>query len=317
MYGPTETTIWSMTHAVESLEEGIPIGRPIANTRIYVLDKQRRPAPVGVPGELFIGGEGVARGYLNRAELTAERFVPDPFVGSGARMYATGDMAKYRPTGEVEFLGRIDFQVKIRGYRIELGEIESLLEAHDGVAEAAVVVRAEDHADLRLAAFVVRADGASVEAAALRRALREQLPDYMVPSELTFVSEMPRTANGKLDRKALQSVKGEGERRVAETTLPHSETERTIAELWQKTLKLEKVGVDENFFDLGGHSLLVIQLHSQLKSRINQPLSLTDLYQYPTIRSLSNYISSGRRDEALQMGTSRGARRRALRSRSA
>jgi len=201
MYGPTETTIWSLTHAVDAVEAEIPIGRPIANTRVYILDQLRRPVPVGVPGELFIGGEGVARGYLNRPELTAERFIADPFAGDSARMYATGDLAKYRADGNVDFIGRSDFQVKVRGYRIELGEIESLLEAQAGVKQAAVIVSAEDAADLRIVAYLVGHHGVALQQAELRAALRAKLPEYMVPSDLVILSDMPRTANGKLDRR--------------------------------------------------------------------------------------------------------------------
>jgi natural product biosynthesis luciferase-like monooxygenase protein len=315
MYGPTETTIWSMLHSVQQIEAEIPIGKPIVNTRIYVLDKMRRPAPIGVPGELYIGGEGVARGYLNRPELTAERFVADPFSGNGARMYATGDLAKYRADGNVDFIGRADFQVKVRGYRIELGEIESLLEAQAGVKQAAVVVRAEDASDLRLVAYVVGHSGAGLQSHELRTALRAKLPDYMVPSEIVLLADMPRTANGKLDRKALQALKSEPKRQqVTAEAAPQGDVEKTIAELWRKTLKIEDVGMTENFFDLGGHSLLVVQLHNQLKQAIDTPLSLTDLYQYPTIRSLSEYLAGGRAAGS-QIGANRGARRRAMRAR--
>jgi natural product biosynthesis luciferase-like monooxygenase protein len=317
MYGPTETTIWSTTDRVDDAADGITIGRPIANTCCYVLDKLRRPVPVGLPGELFIGGDGVARGYLNRPELTAERFLPDPFAGiEGARMYATGDLARYREDGRLEYIGRADFQVKIRGYRIELGEIEALLESRKDIAEAAVVVRAEDAADVRLAGFVVAASAAKPDAGELRAWLREKLPDYMVPADIAVLPAMPRTANGKLDRKALTSLRAEAVRVVAADAAPQDELQKTIAKHWQQVLKLDKVGIDENFFDLGGHSLLVVQLHNQLKQALSAPLSLTDLYQYPTIRTLCAYLSSGRSDEALQKGSSRGAKRRALRSRS-
>jgi natural product biosynthesis luciferase-like monooxygenase protein len=315
MYGPTETTIWSLTHAVEAPQGDIPIGRPIANTRVYILDQFRRPVPVGMPGELFIGGEGVARGYWNRPELTSERFLADPFAGGDARMYATGDLAKLRPDGNVDFIGRADFQVKVRGYRIELGEIESLLEAQAGIKQAAVVVRAEDAADLRLVAYVVGNHGATLQQAELRAALRAKLPDYMVPSEIVILTDMPRTANGKLDRKALQALKPAPVQQTVAEVLPQGDVEKTIADLWRKTLKIESVGVTDNFFDLGGHSLLVVQLHNQLKQALKTPLSLTDLYQYPTIRSLSEYLSSGNDGGASQLGASRGARRRALRSR--
>ena len=315
LYGPTETTIWSLTHSVSAADTVIPIGRPIANTRIYILDERKHPVPVGVPGQLYIGGDGVARGYLNRPELTAERFVPDPFrAWEGARMYATGDLARYRPDGIVDFLGRSDFQVKVRGFRIELGEIEAVLEEQVAIVEAAVVVRSEDAADQRLVAYVVPENGAAFDAAAIRSVLGAKLPDYMVPNEIIGIDSMPRTANGKLDRKALIEIR----RKVvleAPPTLPASDTETTITQLWKETLKLDSISVDANFFDLGGHSLLIVQLHSKLKQAIDVPISLTDLYQYPTVRSLSDYLTSGG-SQALQRSVSRGARRRALRTRS-
>lgn len=317
MYGPTETTIWSMTHRVESAEDGIPIGRPIANTRVYVLDDLKRPVPIGMTGQLYIGGDGVARGYLGRHELTSERFVPDPFHKKvGARMYATGDLVKYGPDGLMDFIGRADFQVKVRGFRIELGEIESVLENQGSIHEAAVVVRAEDAADQRLVAYVVCQPDSKFDQADLKAALNEKLPEYMIPNEFIDIPDMPRTANGKLDRIALQSIR-KTVPRDTEQAPPASDTEKTIADLWKETLKLEAVSIDENFFDLGGHSLLIVQLHSKLKEKISVPISLTDLYQYPTIRTLSDHLSAGDGGEALQKSVSRGARRRALRSRSA
>jgi acyl carrier protein len=232
-------------------------------------------------------------------------------------MYATGDLAKYRADGNIDFIGRADFQVKVRGYRIELGEIESMLEAQAEVKQAAVVVRAEDAADVRLVAYVVGNGGAAVQSATLRDALRATLPEYMVPSEVIVLPDMPRTPNGKLDRKALQAMKREPVRQASVESVPQSDMEKAIADLWRKTLKLDRVGVTDNFFDLGGHSLLVVQLHGQLKQALSVPLSLTDLYQYPTIRSLSEYLSNGKDAGASQLGASRGARRRALRGRQA
>jgi len=318
MYGPTETTIWSMTAPVEDVSGGISIGRPIANTSVYVLDRYRRPVPPGIPGELFIGGAGVARGYLHRPELTAERFVPDPFAAEpGARMYATGDLAAFREDGSMDFFGRTDFQVKVRGYRIELGEIEAQLEAMADIAEAAVIVRSAEDGDERMVAFVVPAAGATPDHGALRSALRQTLPEYMIPNEFVTVADMPRTANGKLDRKALQAIKPAPAREVGEDAAPASDLENVIADLWRKTLKLDIVGRNENFFDLGGHSLLVVQLHGQLKQALDRPVSLTDLYQYPTIKSLADYLSGGASDATLKKGVSRGERRRALRQRRA
>ncbi|MEQ8484115.1 MAG: LLM class flavin-dependent oxidoreductase [Pseudomonadales bacterium] len=318
MYGPTETTIWSLTAPIDDLAKGISIGRPIANTRVYVLDRYHKPAPPGVPGELFIGGAGVARGYLHRPELTAERFVQNPFAGDhGARMYATGDLAAFRDDGSMDFFGRTDFQVKVRGYRIELGEIEAQLEALDDVAEAAVIVRKADDGDERMVAFVTPPAGLSPDHMALRSMLRQTLPEYMIPNEFVTVAEMPRTANGKLDRKALQTIKAAPAREVGEDAAPASDLENVIAELWRKTLKLDIVGRNENFFDLGGHSLLVVQLHGQLKQALDRPISLTDLYQYPTIKSLADYLGGGASDATLKKGVSRGERRRALRQRRA
>ncbi len=318
MYGPTETTIWSMTSAIEDPSSGITIGKPIANTSIYVLDKHHNPVPVGIPGELFIGGDGVARGYLNRAELTAERFVPDPFVASnGARMYATGDLAMHRPDGNLEYLGRTDFQVKVRGYRIELGEIEARLEGLPEISEAAVMVRAADAADMRLVAYATVTRDTSLDAAAVRNTLRASLPEYMIPNEIVPVQYMPRTANGKLDRKALADIQPAVTRRVLEDAVPSSDLEKQIAELWRKVLKLDSMGLNENFFDLGGHSLLVVQLHGLLKENLDQSISLTDLYQYTTIRSICDYLILGADDQKVKESVSRGEQRRALRRRRA
>jgi natural product biosynthesis luciferase-like monooxygenase protein len=318
MYGPTETTIWSLTSLIDSLAEDITIGRPIANTSVYVLDRMRRPVPVGIPGELYIGGDGVARGYLNRPDLTAQRFVADPFSGiDGARMYATGDLVAYREDATLDFLGRTDFQVKVRGYRIELGEIEARLETIAGISEAAVIVRRADDGDDRLVAFLTPSTGAGLDQSHLRSELRRNLPEYMVPNEFVAVTSMPRTANGKLDRKALQGLKPIPAQRVERDSSPSNDLEKLLVQLWRKTLKLEEVGLNENFFDLGGHSLLVVQLHGEIKKAVERPVSLTDLYQYPTIRTLSDYLSGGSDSSSLRSGVSRGERRRALRQRRA
>lgn len=318
MYGPTETTIWSMTSAIDDPAKGITIGTPIANTQVYVLDKHLNPVPTGIPGELYIGGDGVARGYLNRAELTAERFVNDPFSDDAdARIYATGDLAMYREDGAVDYLGRTDFQVKVRGYRIELGEIEARLEGLRAITEAAVIVRAADVGDERMVGYVTMAPGAALNSAELREELRSSLPEYMIPNEFVSLEYMPRTANGKLDRKALADIKPAITRTVEQDAAPTSELEKTIAELWRKVLKLDAVGLNENFFDLGGHSLLVVQLHGHLKQSIERPVSLTDLYQYTTIKSLAEFLTSGGDDSNIKQSLSRGQQRRALRRRRA
>jgi natural product biosynthesis luciferase-like monooxygenase protein len=318
MYGPTETTIWSMVSQVENLADGISIGKPIANNQIYILDKYRKPLPEGIPGELYIGGKGVARGYLNRAELTAERFFDDPFVKTpGSRMYATGDLATYREDGSLEYLGRTDFQVKVRGYRIELGEIESRIEAMPAVDEAAVIVRNDDSGDQRMVAYLCASDAQAMGEVDVRDTLRSSLPGYMIPNEVVVLPEMPRTANGKLDRKALLDIKPVQARAISEDAKPKSDLEMQIAELWKKVLKLDEIGLNENFFDLGGHSLLVVQLHNQLKEALDQPISLTDLYQYTTVATLANFLSSGVDNSKVEASASRGAQRRAQRRRKA
>ncbi len=309
MYGPTETTIWSTTSEVAPGATSISIGRPIANTRLYILGNGEEPLPVGVPGELLIGGDGVVRGYHERPELTAERFIPDPFQ-PGARLYRTGDLARWQPDGTIDFLGRMDHQVKIRGYRIELGEIEARLAAMPGIREAVVIAREDTPGDLRLVAYLIGASG-PVADATLRGELGETLPEFMVPSAFVFLDHYPQTPNGKIDRKALpapnevRAVASEG------FTAPEGELEQTIAGVWREVLYLEQVGIDDNFFDLGGHSLLVVQAHRKLRDRCPKPLSLTDLYRFPTIRGLAGHLlSDDDGGEQFERSQARGERRR-------
>jgi len=309
MYGPTETTIWSTTQDVED-PNNIPIGRPIANTDIYILDENMRPVPIGVPGDLYIGGQGVVRGYWNRPELTAERFIPNPFRDDGSRIYLTGDLAKYREDGVIEFLGRIDHQVKIRGYRIELGEIEARLGDHASVRECVLLLREDNPGDQRLVAYVVP-EGAPADANELRDHLRKDLPEYMVPNDVMHLDAMPLTPNGKLDRKQLpppgkSSVGSSSENYTA----PENELQQTIATIWQDTLQIEKVGVNDNFFDLGGHSLLIVRVHQLLKAQVEKPISLTDLYRFPTIKSLTDFLSAESNKESLKKSSDRASRRR-------
>jgi len=312
MYGPTETTIWSSTYRVPAEVEEMPIGRPIANTRMYVLDPNRQPLPAGVPGDLYIAGPGVTRGYHRRPELTDERFVPDPFDGDGSRMYWTGDLASFRTDGVLDFLGRVDHQVKIRGYRIELGEIEAALEERSDVRSASVIVREDQPGDQRLAAYVVAA-GAEPSTDALQAHLRELLPQYMVPGTWVMLERMPLTPNGKIDRNALPAPR-EVQRpdRDEAYVAPANELETTIAEAWQSTLGVERVGVAENFFDIGGHSLLVVQLHRKLSTAIPQKsISLVDLYRFPTIRALTDHLGNGDgAAEAAQKGVDRAEQRK-------
>jgi hypothetical protein len=267
MYGPTETTVWSTCHRVEEVTGPIAIGRPIANTQVYVLDERREPVPIGVRGELYIGGAGVTRGYLGRPELTAERFVPDPFAGvEGARLYRTGDVARWRADGTLECLGRTDQQVKVRGFRIELGEIEAVLGTHAGVREAAVVVREARPGDARLVAYVVAAPGAVPTASEVRAHLRRTLPDYMIPQHVVELAALPRTPNGKLDRHALPAPVDIPMPEVAAYVAPRTSAEILVASVWQEVLGIPRAGVHENFFDLGGHSLLSLRAVARLEA---------------------------------------------------
>ncbi|MBM4336799.1 MAG: LLM class flavin-dependent oxidoreductase [Deltaproteobacteria bacterium] len=310
MYGPTETTIWSTTQPVRGALASIPIGRPIANTRIYVLDRHLEPVPVGVAGELYIGGDGVVRGYHRRAELSAERFLPDPWSGKpGARMYRTGDLARYRDDGTIEFMGRIDHQVKIRGYRIELGEVETELGRHPAIQECVVVARDEADSDPRLVAYLVP-KGTAPATEELREHLRKTLPEFMVPALFVSLAALPLTPNGKIDRKRLPAPEQHKPRMQAPFVAPQNPLEGMIAGVWRDVLKLETVGAEDNFFDLGGHSLLVVQVHRKLREQVPQPLSLTDLYRFPTIRSLAEFLGSDGSNPQLDKSVDRAAARR-------
>ncbi len=312
MYGPTETTIWSSTHAVGTDDREIPIGRPIANTQLYVLDANKQPVPPGVPGQLYIGGEGVVRGYHGRAELTAERFVADPFAASkGARMYWTGDLARFRNDGVVDFLGRGDNQVKFRGFRIELGEIETALISGPEIAEAVVLVREDTPGDKRLVAYVVPAKGKSLDVAALRERLKGTLTEFMIPTAYVAISALPLTPNAKVDRKALPVPTDANELASSQLVAPANELEETIAAIWCQVLKVQRVGTKDSFFDLGGHSVLVVQVLNQLRE-LGYELAMTDLFQYPTVSSLAQFISpDGEQASAAQEGADRAAARRA------
>ncbi len=310
MYGPTETTIWSTTQKLDASTSGVPIGQPIANTKIYILDRYRSPVPPGMPGELFIGGEGVVRGYLHRTDLTAERFIPNPESGlDDDRIYWTGDMACYREDGVIDFLGRLDHQVKIRGYRIELGEIESKIESLPDIHESVVVLREDTPGDQRLIAYVVAKDP---NLGQVKDSLRKDLPEYMVPAELYCLPELPLTPNGKVDRNNLPEPASLAPKSEKLYEAPENALEEKLVSLWQNTLKISKVGTGDNFFDLGGHSLLIVKLHSELKEVIDQPVSLTDLYRFPTIRSLVDYINSSGSGEQLKESSERAQRRREI-----
>ncbi|WP_395807785.1 amino acid adenylation domain-containing protein [Archangium minus] len=298
-YGPTETVVGCCVHTVrpEEPDEGtVRIGRPIANTRLYVLDRNLRPLPVGVPGELYIGGVGVARGYWSRPELTAERFVPDPFSGEpGARLYRTGDLVRYLPSGELDFLGRLDSQVKVRGYRIELGEVEEALRSLPGVADAAVVLREDGPTGPRLVGYVVGHDGRP-ETAALRTELARSLPAYMVPSALVPLAELPLTPNGKVDRQALPSPDEAAPRQGL--AAPATPTEEALAELWRALLGVRHVGSQDDFFELGGHSLMAVQLLAHIGTRFGVSLPVATLFATPTLAGLAARIDTAPRRES-------------------
>ncbi len=284
LYGPTETTVDVAHHpcAPGEMRQSVPIGRPVGNTRAYVLDAALRPVPAGLPGELFIAGRGVARGYLARPDLTAERFVPDPFSPTpGLRMYRTGDRARWLPDGELEFLGRVGTQVKLRGYRIELGEIESVLRDHPQVRDAVAVVREDRPGERRLVTYVTSSALEAAEPAVLREHLSSKLPVYMVPSAIVPLLALPITSHGQVDRRALPAPEwhGEAERHEA----PRSATEQALAEIWASVLGVPRVGIRDDFFALGGHSLLVTQVRSRVRSRLGVELPLAALFQHTTV----------------------------------
>ncbi len=301
MYGPTETTIWSTTCRIEDVDSTVPIGRPIANTQIHILDADLRPVPPGEIGELFIGGDGVARGYWKRPDLTAERFLTIPALagqhGDNRRIYRTGDLARFLPDGNIDFLGRADDQIKLRGYRIEPGEIEALLETCSGIRQAVVILREDREGDKRLVAYLV-ADGtnpASQElSAALRAALAAKLPDYMVPSGFVFLDALPLTGNGKIDRKALLKLPPPNLASAASHNgaEPANEMERIVASVWQQALAIPSVGLTDNFFDLGAHSLTVAEAHAKLQEALGREFSLLDLFQFTTVRALAAHLDA-------------------------
>jgi amino acid adenylation domain-containing protein len=302
VYGPTESTTFSSFYWVQDIPEAatsIPIGRPITNTQIYLLDEQLQPVPIGITGELYIGGDGLAQGYLNHPELTAEKFIPSPFSNEpGTRLYKTGDLARYQPDGNIEFLGRIDDQVKIRGFRIELGEIEAVLSQHPAVREAVVIVQEDVPGDKHLVAYIVpnpsqissvKAQGC---ASLLRQFLKEKLPSYMVPSAYVLLESLPLTPNGKVDRRALPAADPERDDIKEDYVAPRTSVEKELVGIWAKVLGREQVGVHDNFFELGGHSLLATQLSSRIRDAFQVDLPVKTLFEASTVASLARYIET-------------------------
>jgi amino acid adenylation domain-containing protein len=298
LYGPTEAavdvTYWACRR--NSDLHLVPIGRPVANTQTFILNRYMQPVPIGIPGELYLGGIQVGRGYMNRPDLTAEKFIPDPFRQEpGARLYKTGDLCRYLPDGNVEYIGRTDFQVKIRGLRIELGEIEFVIGQHPDIREAVVIAR-EEGGDKRLVAYLIARDGKTVNVDELRGHLKDKLADYMIPSAFMQMEFFPLTSSGKVDRRALPVPEG---KRQIETVFvaPEGEIEKAIATIWKDVLKLEKVGTQDNFFDLGGHSLLLVRVMNRIQQSLGKEIGIVDMFQRPTIRDLAKFLREDRKDE--------------------
>jgi len=298
-YGPTETTVGSLTLRLKDFDwkntvaQTIPIGRPIANTRIYVLDAHGEPAPIGVAGELYIAGDGVTAGYINQPDLTAERFVPERFgSGTDAKMYRTGDLVRLLPDGNVEFLGRADDQVKIRGFRIELGEIETVLLRHAGVSQAAVLALTDERGDKSLVAYTV----GSANSDELRRYLRECVPEYMVPTVIVVLPKLPLNANGKIDKQALPKLE-DIRTNTKESVAPRTPSEEVIASIWGEVLKHDGLGVDDNFFEIGGHSLLATQIASRLREHFKTAVPVRAIFESPSIAELAKRMDANRREE--------------------
>ncbi|MEP7209268.1 MAG: amino acid adenylation domain-containing protein, partial [Alphaproteobacteria bacterium] len=311
MYGPTETTIWSTVSRVLDADGPISIGRPIANTRVRVLDSNGRQAPIGVVGELCIGGEGVARGYRNRPDLTGEKFVVLDSLGEGAeRLYRTGDLARFKSNGELVFIGRRDQQVKVRGYRIELGEIEAVLAAHRGVRECTVIVREDTPGDQRLTAYLTAEPEVDFDAEAAKAGLRERLPEYMTPSAFVVLDALPLTPNGKIDRAALpRPVLAARPAGVGPGVDLMNPDQRRVAQIWKDLLNVDHIGLNDNFFDLGGHSLLLVKLHARLKAEFAADLPLVELFQRTTVAAQAERMSSPvRASDALERARGRAER---------
>ncbi|WP_261204544.1 non-ribosomal peptide synthetase [Laspinema sp. D2d] len=299
VYGPTENTTFSTYYPIEAMPEqasSVPIGKAVANTELYLLDPHLQPVAVGIPGELYLGGEGLARGYLNRPDLTEERFISNPFGKPGTRLYKTGDLARYKQDGNLEFLGRIDHQVKIRGFRIELGEIEAVLCQYSGVAAAVAIAREEIPGEKELVAYVVPHDpegkSSPLKISELRRFLQEKLPSYMIPTAYAVLELLPLTPNGKINRQVLPEIDTAFQELLENYVAPRTSVEEVLVDIWRQVLGKPQVSVYDNFFELGGHSLLATQLISRIRDGLKIELPVSQLFEAPTVASLANYIET-------------------------
>jgi len=290
MYGPTETTIWSIIHRVDSGGNRGVIGHPIANTQVYVLDAHGQPTPIGIAGELYIGGAGMAEGYLNRPDLTAEKFVTNPFnEDPDSRLYRTGDLCRWIDGGAPEFQGRLDNQVKLRGYRIELGEIEAALSDHEDVAQSVVILREDRPGDKRIVAYCVPNSESDLSSSELKRHLRGRIPDYMVPAAFSTLAALPLASSGKIDRRAFP-VPGETSETSLSIDQPKDLLERRLLQIWQQLFGINSIGREDNFFDLGGHSLLAVRLAAEIEKLLGWRLPIASIFQAPTIASLAEVL---------------------------
>jgi acyl carrier protein len=306
LYGPTEAAVdvtwWRCRNVPEKAR--IPIGKPISNMQIYVVDRTQDAVPIGVTGELLIGGAGIGRGYVNRPEMTAERFIPDPFSrAGGSRVYRTGDLARFQPSGDIEFLGRMDHQVKIRGFRIELGEIEASLDRHPFIGKSIVKTRKDPITGCSLIAYVVPSaaadSGSDLSAATLRSYLSTLLPRYMIPKTYILLKEAPLTATGKIDRRSLPAPDSVALESVRSYQAPETELEKAMADIFQEVLGTTRIGVDDSFFDLGGHSLLAVQALSRVRNKLNVEIPLSRLFEDPTIGGMARAIVNGEAGSAI------------------
>jgi len=293
-YGPTEATVGPTIFKADPdrLDSAtVPIGRPLSNVTVYLLDKYLNPTPLGIPGEIYIGGVCLARGYHHRPEMTAERFIPDPFSrDAGARLYRTGDMGKYLPDGAIEFYGRVDFQVKVRGFRIELAEIESVLAEHSAIEDVVVLAKKDKAGENRLVAYIVPDHKPLPDNHEIREFLKSRMPEYMVPTAFVTLEAFPLTPNGKIDRKALPEPEEFRVSSEATYVKPRTELESVVATIWQEVLQMEKVGINDNFFDLGGHSLTMVKVHSALCEKLGRDISIVEMFKYPTVRTLARFL---------------------------